>query len=103
MNRMRLSAAALVTAVAFQGPAFAATLLTMPSASAVPCGPGECVSGSEALTRTISALQFSGPTSIGSFSFDRSLLGGPGNSQFRLTFLTRDGEKLGDFGNFDIS
>jgi hypothetical protein len=100
MKRTYLSAAALVTAVAFHGPAFAATILTMPLSAA--CGPSACISETGNLTRTISAAQFSGPTSVDAFSFDRRLLGGPGNSAFHLTFLTRDGEKVGDFGNFDV-
>lgn len=96
-----IAVAACAAFIGLQSSAVAATMLTMPTSAAAGCQVSGCLSDYGLLSRTFNAGNFSGPTRIGSFSFDRSMLGTA--SAFRLTFWTADGVQIGDFGSFDVS
>ena len=91
--------AATAAAIALGAPAAHAAGFTSVQATCL----SNCFDPSQSYEQVIDASTFSGPVNIGSFSFNRSLLGdGHQTSVFHVTFWTADGRQVGDFGHYMV-
>jgi hypothetical protein len=103
MRKSLAIAAAAITATIVAAPtAQAATVLNL-GAGADGCIKGGCLGADHSYTQTFSAGSFSGPVSIASLKFFKSLLGAYQNNVMKVSFELADGTQLGDWGSFMVA
>lgn len=74
----------------------AATVLTLDAASL--CGKGGCFTEKTTFQRS-----FSGPMSISGLAIDKAMLGALGNYAVKITFTTKDGAVVGNWGAYTLA
>lgn len=75
----------------------AATVLSLDAASA--CGKGGCFNNAS----TSFQKAFSGPVSLAGLSIDKAMLGDYANYALKISFTTKDGVVVGDWGSFTLA
>lgn len=91
---LAFSAAAVLAGAATS--AQAATVLALDAGSL--CGKGGCFTGSTTFQHT-----FSGPMSISGLSIDKAILGDLANYALKISFTTKDGAIVGDWGAYTLA